>query len=61
MRLGDILELVNTSQAIKIINNCSGKEFYPTYREINIYSNNIVVDIRSNNNTLEVVTNPSLS
>lgn len=61
MSLTDILELVNTSQGIKIINGCSGEEFYPTYREINAYSNNTVVDIRSNNNTLEVVINPSLS
>lgn len=57
MMLTGILELVNTSQAIKIINDCSGEEFYPTYRGINAYSNNTVVDIRSNNNTLEIVIN----
>jgi len=58
MRLSDILELVNTSQAIKIINNFSGEEFYLSYCGINEYSNAVVLEIQSNNNNLEIVISP---
>jgi hypothetical protein len=55
MILKDILELVNTSQAIKIINDDFGEEFYPRYHQINEYESYIVKDMRSKNNNLEIV------
>ncbi|WP_346905934.1 hypothetical protein [Clostridium sp.] len=55
MILKDVLELVNTSQAIRIINDDSGEEFYPTYHKINEYESYMVKDMRSKNNDLEIV------